>query len=212
MLLGRSRGELARLVPDLAVLSPDVAPPTRSDPETERYRMFDAVVDWLATSSEERPILLVLDDVHWAGRPTLLLLNHIVRSERPMRVLVVGTYRDTDRRAGPPVGRHARGLPPPRSSRALLVARSHHRGRRRPLPGERRVRTRPRRNRARARGSRRDRRQSVLHRGGAAPPRGDGCVVPARRPMGRSTCRSTASASPRACATSSADASDGSAR
>ena len=103
MLLGRSRGELARLVPDLAALSPDVAPPTRSDPETERYRMFDAVVDWLATSSDERPILLVLDDVHWAGRPTLLLLNHIVRSERPMRVLVVGTYRDTDLERGHPL-------------------------------------------------------------------------------------------------------------
>ena len=67
--------------------------------------------------------------------PTLLLLNHIVRSERPIRVLVVGTYRDTDRRAGTPVGRHARGLPPARSGGALLVARPHHRGRRRPASG-----------------------------------------------------------------------------
>ncbi len=45
--LGRYRGELVRLLPEIAALVPDIAPPTRSDPETERYRLFDAVVEWL---------------------------------------------------------------------------------------------------------------------------------------------------------------------
>src|SRR5204863_8382044 len=44
----------------------------------------------------ESPIVLVLDDLHWAGMPELLLLKHVIRSAEPMRLLVIGTYRDTD--------------------------------------------------------------------------------------------------------------------
>ena len=40
--------------------------------------------------------MLVLDDLHWAVAPELLLLKHLVRSAEPMRLLVIGTYRDTD--------------------------------------------------------------------------------------------------------------------
>jgi class 3 adenylate cyclase/tetratricopeptide (TPR) repeat protein len=89
--LGRFGGELTRLVPELAHL--DLPSPLESDPETERYRLFDAVAGWLA--SVEEPLLLVLDDLQWAAKPTLLLLRHVVRS--PMkRVFIVGTYRDTE--------------------------------------------------------------------------------------------------------------------
>ncbi len=91
--LGRYGGELVRLVPELAERGSDLAPPIRSDPETERYRLFDAVAAWLASADE--PLLLVLDDLGWAAKPTLLLLRHIVRS--PIRhLLVLGTYRDTE--------------------------------------------------------------------------------------------------------------------
>ncbi len=38
-----------------------------SDPETERYRLFDAVAAWLAAVSAEAPVLLVLDDLQWAA-------------------------------------------------------------------------------------------------------------------------------------------------
>ncbi len=101
--LGRYRGELVRLLPEIASLVPDLPPPTHSDPETERYRLFDAVVEWLVAMSAERPLLLVIDDLQWAGRPTLLLLRHIVTAAPPMRVLVVGTYRDTDLQRGDPL-------------------------------------------------------------------------------------------------------------
>ncbi|HTN78434.1 MAG TPA: AAA family ATPase [Acidimicrobiales bacterium] len=100
--LGRGRGELVRLLPEIASL-PLVPPPTRSDPETERYRLFDAVVEWLVAMSEERPVLLVVDDLHWAGRPTLLLLRHIVSAMPSMRVLIIGTYRDTELQRGFPL-------------------------------------------------------------------------------------------------------------
>ena len=83
---------------------PAVDPPLKSDPETERYRLFDAVAAWLAALSTRTPVLLVLDDLHWAEKPTLLLLRHVVRSPEPLRLLVVGTYRDTDLDRSHPLG------------------------------------------------------------------------------------------------------------
>lgn len=94
--LGRFRGELVRLVPELAERVPGLPPPIQSDPETERYRVFDAVAAWLAEASTDHPVLLVLDDLHWAAKPNLLLLRHVLRSEGLGRMLVVGTYRDTE--------------------------------------------------------------------------------------------------------------------
>jgi class 3 adenylate cyclase len=94
--LGHHAGELVRLVPDLARSVPDLEPPLSSDPETERYRLFDAVAAWLAALAEPAGVVLVLDDLHWAEKPTLLLLRHLIRAPDAMRVLVLGTYRDTD--------------------------------------------------------------------------------------------------------------------
>ena len=93
---GRYAGELTRLVPEVADRLPPGSVPLRSDPETERYRLFDAVAGWLAALSAAQPVLLVLDDLHWAAKPTILLFRHVARSPEPMRLLVVGTYRDTE--------------------------------------------------------------------------------------------------------------------
>src|SRR5437762_7748406 len=67
-----------------------------SDPEMERYRLFDAVAAWLAAASAEQPLLLVLDDLQWAAKPTLMLLRHVVTAAGGGRVLILGTYRDTE--------------------------------------------------------------------------------------------------------------------
>ncbi len=101
--LGRHAGELARLVPELTQLVPGLSEPLRSDPETERYRLFDAVAAWLSQASVESPVLLVLDDLQWAAKPTLLLLRHVLRSPDAMKLLVVATYRDTDVGRGHPL-------------------------------------------------------------------------------------------------------------
>src|SRR5687767_6720840 len=94
--LGRYAGELARLVPEVVDVVPGLPAPVRSDPETERYRLFDAVAHWLGAVSVDRPVLLLLDDVQWAAKPTLLLLRHVVQSPEVQRVLVAVTYRDTE--------------------------------------------------------------------------------------------------------------------
>jgi tetratricopeptide (TPR) repeat protein len=90
------RGELARLVPELGRRLADLPAPQVAEAETERFLLFEAVAGLLAVASQESPIVLVLDDLQWAGAPELLLLKHLVRSAAPMRLLVIGTYRDTD--------------------------------------------------------------------------------------------------------------------
>ena len=87
---------LLPLVPGLVDDVPDLAAPTRADPDTERYALFDAVVALLELASTEAPVVLVLDDLHWAAKPTLLLLRHLLRFGDRARVQIVGTYRSTD--------------------------------------------------------------------------------------------------------------------
>ncbi|MGH8971717.1 MAG: ATP-binding protein [Acidimicrobiia bacterium] len=101
--LGRFAGELVRLVPDLAQRAPELPSPVEADPETERYRLFDAVAAWLAAACAERPLLLVLDDLQWAAKPTLLLLRHLLHPRRALRLLVLATYRDTELRHDHPL-------------------------------------------------------------------------------------------------------------
>ncbi len=88
--------ELARLVPALASRLPDLPPPTATDADTERYLLFAAVIGLLAMVSQEQPVVLVLDDLQWADKGSLVLLRHLVTTEQPMRVLVLGTYRDSE--------------------------------------------------------------------------------------------------------------------
>ena len=98
---GRLRGlrgieALLPLVPGLTDVLPDLAAPTSADPDTERYALFDAVVALLEIASANAPVVLILDDLHWAAKPTLLLLRHLLRFGDQARVQIVGTYRSTD--------------------------------------------------------------------------------------------------------------------
>ncbi|MGH2627278.1 MAG: AAA family ATPase, partial [Anaerolineales bacterium] len=80
--------ELARLVPEVGQrLGFDPSPPSAAgDLDGERYRLFDAVASTLAAIAESEPVVLFLDDLQWADRPTLLLLKHVVRSPEPARL------------------------------------------------------------------------------------------------------------------------------
>jgi len=101
--IARHGGEVARLAPELARRVPDLPPPRRSDPETERYMLFSAVAGLLAGASEREPLVLILDDLHWADKPTLALLKHLAVSGAAMRLLVFGTYRGSDLARGHPL-------------------------------------------------------------------------------------------------------------
>ena len=88
--------ELARLVPVLRRRLPELRPTDEGDSETERYRLFEAVVGLLGDLSDSSSVLIVIDDLHWADRPTLMLLRHLARSPRPGRLSIVGAYRSTE--------------------------------------------------------------------------------------------------------------------
>jgi DNA-binding SARP family transcriptional activator len=88
--------ELAALLPSLARRVPSVPAPRAVDPETERYKLFAAVVEFLARIAQDRTVVLVLDDLQWADVGSLQLLRHLVTSDRPMRLVVLGTFRDSE--------------------------------------------------------------------------------------------------------------------
>lgn len=89
-------GELARLVPTLRLRFPDCPAPTQSDADSERYLAFGAARGLLEATSGRVPLVVVLDDLHWADKPTLLLLRFLAGSLTAVPLLVVGTFRTTD--------------------------------------------------------------------------------------------------------------------
>jgi len=92
----RFGGDLTRLIPALRDRVPELPSARESDPETERYLLYAAVAGLLEGASEREPLLLILDDLHWADGPTLSLLRYVLTTGSSMRVMLVGTYRDSD--------------------------------------------------------------------------------------------------------------------
>ncbi len=95
-LVGPLGSELAPLIPELERLLPGIGPRLSDDPDTERNRLFEATTELLTNLSAREPVVIVLDDVHWARKPTLLLLRHLLKTTAHLQLLIVATYRDTD--------------------------------------------------------------------------------------------------------------------
>jgi DNA-binding CsgD family transcriptional regulator len=91
--------DLDPLLSDLAGLLPGAAPPKRPVEQAGEFaqaRLFELVLRLLDRISERRPVLLVLEDVHWADRTTLDLLRFVVGMVRRERLLIVATYRSDE--------------------------------------------------------------------------------------------------------------------
>jgi DNA-binding CsgD family transcriptional regulator len=94
--LGAGGGELTRLLPHLAARTGELPRPVEADPDTERHRLHTVVTEVLTGVGEQRPVLLVIEDGHWADAPTLLLLRHLARFAVDARLLLLATFRDTE--------------------------------------------------------------------------------------------------------------------
>jgi DNA-binding CsgD family transcriptional regulator/tetratricopeptide (TPR) repeat protein len=94
--LGPEGGELLRLLPDLQQRVGELSPPAAADPDTERHRLHVAVSDLLASVGGRTPLVLIIEDGHWADTPTLLLLRHLARGAAEAPALIVATFRDTE--------------------------------------------------------------------------------------------------------------------
>jgi class 3 adenylate cyclase len=87
---------LARLVPTLGQRVVDLPDTRSSEADSERYLLFAAVVGLLDAVSDDHPLILIVEDLHWADAPTLHLLRYVVSSSRSSRLLLLGTYRDAE--------------------------------------------------------------------------------------------------------------------
>ena len=94
--LGYGGPPLARLVPAIRERIPDIGEPAPLQPEEERFRLLDAVSQLLIAASARTPLVLVLDDLHWADRGTIAMLRHVARFIARNRILVIGAYRDVE--------------------------------------------------------------------------------------------------------------------
>ena len=97
--LGGGAAEVAQLIPEVAEKL-DIAPASGSDSEEARFRLFDSVTSLLLAAARDRPLVIVLDDLHWADEPSLLLLRFAARELASSGLLILGTYRDVE------LGRH----------------------------------------------------------------------------------------------------------
>jgi eukaryotic-like serine/threonine-protein kinase len=97
--LGAGAAEVAQLIPEVAEKL-DIEPAKGSDSEEARFRLFDSMTSLLLAAARDRPIVVVLDDLHWADEPSLLLLRFATRELASSGLLILGTYRDVE------LGRH----------------------------------------------------------------------------------------------------------
>jgi DNA-binding SARP family transcriptional activator len=94
--LGSGVAEVAVIVPEVKELVPDHEPPPPVDPESAKFRLCQAVFDFVNRLTRERPILIVVDDLHWADPSSLDLISFIASEMFDSRLLLLGTYRNID--------------------------------------------------------------------------------------------------------------------
>jgi DNA-binding CsgD family transcriptional regulator len=95
---------LAELVPEVRDGLPDFYEPfSPNNPEQGRLRLFDAVTRFLQWISQYQPLVIVFDNLHWADRSSLLLLEFMAEDLAASRLLLIGTYRDTELSRGHPL-------------------------------------------------------------------------------------------------------------
>jgi DNA-binding SARP family transcriptional activator len=94
--LGAGAAELAQILPELHELLPGLPEHGTLESESARFRLFDATAELLRNASKSRPIVFVLDDLHAADAPSLLLLQFLARGLASTRLLFLGAYRDVD--------------------------------------------------------------------------------------------------------------------
>ena len=94
--LGEGAPEVAKLVSEVRRRFPDIveAPPLEAD--AERLRLFESVSAFVRNAAQANPLVLLLDDLHWADKPSLLMLRYLARGIADQRILIVGAYRDVE--------------------------------------------------------------------------------------------------------------------
>ncbi|MBV8358651.1 MAG: hypothetical protein JO189_12035, partial [Deltaproteobacteria bacterium] len=126
MMLGDEAPELARLLPKLKRLLPDLPQSSElPDPQPRRY-LFNCFRDFLARRASERAILLILEDLHWADDSSLALLVHLAQQINELHLVMVATHRDSELDLSPALARTLEGLLRRRLATAIRLERLKH--------------------------------------------------------------------------------------
>jgi predicted ATPase len=102
--MGAGAADIAEIVPEVRQRFPDLGPAARSeDPRASRFRLFDSITTFFKNAARSRPLVLVIDNLHWADQPSLQLCEFVAREVLDARILVLGTCRDTELSPGHPL-------------------------------------------------------------------------------------------------------------
>ena len=94
--MGAGAADIGQVISDVRDRLPGLDAPLQLEPEQARFRLFDSIAAFLKAASQRQPLVLVLDDLHWADQPSLLLLQFVARELGGARLLLMGTYRDVE--------------------------------------------------------------------------------------------------------------------
>lgn len=93
---GPGAADIATVVPELGERLGVKPPDPLATAEQDRFRLFDSIAAFLQRAAERVPLLILLDNLHWAGRPSLLLLEFLATALADSPIIVVGTYRGNE--------------------------------------------------------------------------------------------------------------------
>jgi serine/threonine protein kinase/tetratricopeptide (TPR) repeat protein len=88
--------DLLSLTPDIRFRFPGIEPNPRLDPESEQQRLFENMLLLLSNLSSNEPLLVVVDDAHWADSGTVAMLHHLIRRTHHLPVMILATYREVE--------------------------------------------------------------------------------------------------------------------
>lgn len=94
--MGPGAADITEIIPAARERLPQLEPLPSLEPEEARFRLFNSISTFLKNASGFQPLVLVLEDLHWADRSSLLLLEFLVRQLGTSSLLLIGTYRDVE--------------------------------------------------------------------------------------------------------------------
>ncbi|MCH7714292.1 MAG: ATP-binding protein, partial [Chloroflexi bacterium] len=77
--MGAGAASIVEIVPEIRAKLPGLEKAPELEPEQARFRLFDSITSFLKNASQSQPLMLVLDDLHWADKPSFLLLQFLAR-------------------------------------------------------------------------------------------------------------------------------------
>ena len=121
--LGDAAPEVARIMPKLRQLFPDIPPAIELPPEQRRRYLFNSYREFIERGALISPLVVLLDDLHWADEGSLLLLEHLAQHIPTQRMLIIGTYRDVELEVTRPFAKTLSDLTRQRLAQRIMIRR-----------------------------------------------------------------------------------------